>query len=147
MGKEKIHDLIDMLVEKYPAAFSVRNRKPLKIGIDQDLIAVDPEIAALGFSARRKLFQAYCGHRFYLRNVIAGADRVDLNGVPTGKPTDDQIEDAKRRLNGYYEYLKSKGEVVVKAKAVKKPLPAPGPRLIGLADLRAAVAARKAATA
>jgi sRNA-binding protein len=87
-----------------------------------------------------------------LKNVITGADRVDLNGEPTGKPTDDQIADAKRRLDSYYEYLSTKDKAAAKAKTkpaikvVDKPAikEAPAtPRRLGLADLRAAAAARK----
>jgi hypothetical protein len=36
VSKETIRNLIDMLVAKYPAAFSIHNRKPLKIGIHHD---------------------------------------------------------------------------------------------------------------
>jgi ProP effector len=155
MSQEVIRDLIDMLVAKYPATFSIKDRKPLKIGIHKDLIAAEPEIAALGFPARRKLLSTYCGHRFYLKNVIAGVDRVDLNGEPTGKPTDEHIVEARRQLASYYEYLRAKkaaAKVQAKPVPIDKPAaqpvppPAPGPKRISLADLRAAAAARKGAT-
>jgi sRNA-binding protein len=52
MRKQEIRDLIDLLVAKYPAAFSIKDRKPLKLGIHRDLIEREPEIAALGFQAK-----------------------------------------------------------------------------------------------
>ena len=85
-----------MLIERFPQCFVLaRNRKrPLKIGIHRDLIAAIPEVppkrlrAALGW---------YAGSWAYLKNMTAGAARIDLNGQSAGEVTAEEAATAAER--------------------------------------------------
>ena len=72
-----------------------RDRKrPLKIGIHRDLTAAIPEVppkrlrAALGW---------YAGNWAYLKNMTAGAARIDLNGQSAGEVTAEEAAAAAER--------------------------------------------------
>ena len=85
-----------MLIERFPQCFVLaRNRKrPLKIGIHRDLITAIPEVspkrlrAALGW---------YAGSWAYLKNMTAGAARIDLNGQSAGEVTAEEAAAAAER--------------------------------------------------
>ena len=85
-----------MLIECFPQCFVLaRDRKrPLKIGIHRDLIAAIPEVspkrlrAALGW---------YAGSWAYLKNMTAGAARIDLNGQSAGEVTAGEAAAAAER--------------------------------------------------
>jgi ProP effector len=85
-----------MLIERFPQCFVLaRDRKrPLKTGIHRDLIAALPEVppkrltAALGW---------YAGSWAYLKNMTAGAVRIDLNGQPVGEVTSEEAAAAAER--------------------------------------------------
>jgi sRNA-binding protein len=85
-----------MLIERFPQCFVLaRDRKrPLKIGIHRDLIAAIPEVppkrlrAALGW---------YAGSWAYLKNMTAGAARIDLNGQSAGEVTAEEAAAAAER--------------------------------------------------
>ena len=86
-----------MLIERFPQCFVLaRDRKrPLKIGIHRDLITAIPEVspkrlrAALGW---------YAGSWAYLKNMTAGAVRIDLNGRTAGEVTAEEAAAAAARL-------------------------------------------------
>jgi sRNA-binding protein len=73
--------LIAKLATRFPAAFVADRRqphKPLKIGIDADLIAA-------GHLTRREVKSAlrcYTSRRMYHVAVAAGGSRFDLDGAP-----------------------------------------------------------------
>ena len=85
-----------MLIERFPQCFVLaRDRKrPLKIGIHRDLTAAIPEVppqrlrAALGW---------YAGSWAYLKNMTAGAVRIDLNGRTAGEVTAEEATAAAER--------------------------------------------------
>jgi hypothetical protein len=66
------------LAEFYPIAFGLPAR-PLKIGIHLDLIERAPVTA----KETREALRCHCGSFSYLRVVVEGADRIDLDGKPT----------------------------------------------------------------
>lgn len=84
-----------LLVERFPRTFMPKGARkiPLKVGIYQDLRAAAPDISS------RRLTLAlhdYTSGRTYLRALIAGAHRLDLEGWPTGTvSTDESIQAAK----------------------------------------------------
>src|SRR5262249_53716546 len=100
MGKHKdrrraaaAHAAITALVETFPAAFTGFGRKPLKLGIHDDLLArgIAPDVATKGLAA-------YCSSMGYLNATKAGAARIDLDGNEVGAVTDDEAEHAAQKL-------------------------------------------------
>jgi len=83
---------ISLLVETFPAAFVRINRKPLKLGIAEDMLArgVAPETIKVGL-------RSYCRGVGYLSAMKAGAARIDLDGNPAGVVTAEDAEYAARK--------------------------------------------------
>ncbi|WP_018236930.1 ProQ/FINO family protein [Ensifer sp. BR816] len=83
------------LSEKWPNAFNAKLPKPLKIGIRQDIRALDGELSdeELGRALR-----AYTRTDKYLANMRAGAARVDLNGNPAGEVSEGDATTAQAWL-------------------------------------------------
>jgi ProP effector len=81
-----IQNIIGILAEKFPKCFFVyeRRRKPIKIGIFQDLLdELGDSIPESDLSLALRL---YTGNRYYLsRASREGAARIDLNGDASGR--------------------------------------------------------------
>jgi ProP effector len=88
--------LVDRLAEQFPNCFSVweRRRRPLRIGIFDDLVATGA-MAPAQISLALKFYTANAG---YCRALQAGADRIDLHGQPAGKVIVDDAVHAAERL-------------------------------------------------
>jgi ProP effector len=78
--------VIAQLAALFPKAFAVNHheRKPLKIGIDADIVARG---VAIEPRALWRPLRVYCASFGYLRTIAAGAERVDLDGNPAGVVT------------------------------------------------------------
>jgi ProP effector len=90
--------VITALAARFPECFAVPDtrRRPLKVGIDTDILA-----ALSGTIRRTELIRAlamYCSSDGYLERVLTGAWRVDLEGNPAGVVTaeDERHAQAKR---------------------------------------------------
>src|SRR3984893_15032555 len=75
-----------LLAERFPHCFDERNRRPLKIGINADVI-----VTMTGTMTARDVANAlrfYTGSVLYQRALTAGAGRLDLDGnlACTGTP-------------------------------------------------------------
>jgi RNA chaperone ProQ/FINO-like protein len=85
------------LVRRFPACFRPSGEpvKPLAMGIDEQLFEACPDIDrhALMF-----LLSEYTSTADYHRAMIAGPDRVDLNGASVGTVTLSNVAYAKHRL-------------------------------------------------
>ena len=126
----KVYGLISGWAEKYPRCFAVlgHKRRPLKIGIFEDLLA-----AMNGSATSKDVGLALCiytSNRGYIGALRAGAPRINLAGEAVGIVTAKEAEHAQQRLNLH------------PAKASPKPMSKPLHRL-SLADLRQAAAARR----
>jgi ProP effector len=160
---------IARLAEAFPQAFFVYEgrRKPLKIGIDRDIRTMlggdtmsDAELnAALTW---------YCSNSGYLRACAVGAPRIDLEGCPSGEVTAEQAKGAAKQLLQRATKRARKAALapvpepapqtvtepapVEQAPEPASPVPAPSPapaeqgapKRLGLADLKAASARRRA---
>jgi ProP effector len=121
-----------ILTDRFPQAFPVgpQRRKPLKIGIADDLAArLD------GVLSRRQLgfaLAAHCDSVSYLMNCKIGAERVDLDGNAAGTVTAAEAAYAARRL------------AEPEARKAATAAPPPPPKL-SLADLKIAAQIRKEA--
>ena len=153
MNKQRLAaalDLIAILAERFPACFAVNPsyRRPLKIGIHVDILAqLSDTIAPRDLSVALRI---YVSNIKYLNALVAGADRVDLTGMPAGTVTAEHADIAKAQ----YEQRRDKPKATQKQQAptkgaaksglssTEKVLDAAPRRLISLADLRAAAKAR-----
>jgi len=142
-------ELIGILAERFPAAFAIKpyHRRPLKLGIHVDILA------QLGdMTSPRDLSTAlriYVGNIGYLKALVAGADRIDLNGMPAGTVTAEHADIAKAQYERQREKRKAR-QIVAPVVEPPKPVADVTPsaqRRLGLADLRAAAKARQAVAA
>ncbi|TWI35296.1 ProQ/FINO family protein [Mesorhizobium tianshanense] len=121
-------DIIAAWERRYPLAFSHKDRKPLKIGIREDLLAAghDAVEVAVGIGW-------YIRSSNYRRRQVAGAARLDLDGKPAGVVTEKEAAHAAAAL-----------EAVKKAAQKRSAPPAAAPALLdGFAALRAAARTRR----
>jgi sRNA-binding protein len=78
--------VLSVLAEFFPCFLDVR--RPLKIGIRADLVAQAPVTEA-------EALRRYCNTRSYLCAMVAGEDRVDLDGKPVGVVTAEEVGQAR----------------------------------------------------
>ena len=126
-----------LLAERFPHCFDERNRRPLKIGINADLI-----VTMTGIMTARDVANAlrfYTGSVLYQRALTAGAGRLDLDGNLAGTVTPEEEAAAlakqrawvARKAVGAANTAKAKQQVVA------------GPKRLTLADLKQAAKERK----
>jgi ProP effector len=96
-------EVIHILNAAFPACFAVyqQRRKPLKVGIKHDLVAV---MAASGKSVVTeaeigRALAIYSGDVGYIRKLKKGRPRFDLDGNVAGEVSADEAERAKLRLS------------------------------------------------
>lgn len=88
---------LPQLAEKYPRAFFAdgRERKPLKVGIHQDILAdADNTLAAYQLTSALRW---YTGAYAYQCKLTEGTPRIDLQGEVSGKVTADDAAAAAAR--------------------------------------------------
>lgn len=125
--------VLELLAERFPKTFWMleARRRPLKIGVHHDILAaLNGAIEPVELSIALRW---YCGSKGYLANVLTGAWRLDLDGMPAGTITREEERYAKRSLTGITAKLQAK----VATPKIEKPKD-------GLAELRAAALQRKA---
>lgn len=123
------------LRQRWPDTFprlSARTRRPLKIGIRDDVIAALPDIPPAQISLALGI---YVNSAPYLYVCTEGEGRIDLNGQSVGVVSADEALHARAKLEKHHRRDKPKASS-----------PAPEtPRRITLNDLRAAAARKKGA--
>src|SRR5262252_8825060 len=156
-----MHEGINLLVELYPRCFCRTNRRPLKVGIYEEVISQRPEMSKPQI---KRLLKEYTQSPEYWSTLTAGAPRIDLAGNVAGEVTAADEEDAKRKIAK--EARRAAAEAIEDRKVAGEPAakpvaeppgqqnpipeakseqsaPAGAPRL-GLAGLKAAAQARRA---
>jgi ProP effector len=124
----KVSDTLATLAGQFPQAFSLGDqRRPLKVGIHQDVAA---RIGGLSNNQIQEALRQYTSEIHYLRAIVEGAARIDLDGNSAGTVTAHQAAIAKKCVK-----MAKKGKQVSRAEQ---------PRRSSLADLRAAALARRA---
>jgi ProP effector len=133
------------LAARFPKCFAVpdSHRRPLKIGIDADVMA------ALGETVpRTELVRAlamYCNSEGYLARVLSGVPRVDLKGKPAGIVTADDEKHAKAKraqIRAKRNFAPSVTPQDVKHVSASEPK-AESPKRLSLTDLREAARRRR----
>src|ERR1700719_2895162 len=94
LPREHLEDCVRYLAAKYPATFfeDPGMRRSLKINIVSDLQKEDVSaeiIAGVSF---------YTRHFAYQRSLLAGAERVDLNGKKAGVVTEQEQLNAQKKI-------------------------------------------------
>ncbi len=123
---------IAQLAAAFPKCFAVyeRRRRPLKIGIRQDILA---RLPAMDTGELSDALRRYCRNLTYLRILQAGAGRIDLDGKPAGSVTADAREHAGIEI----KERSTRVRVDKTARGDKA-----GPKRLGLTDLKQAARQR-----
>ncbi len=112
--------------------------RPLKVGIDQDLV----DRGVLQPHECRAVFRVYVGRRQYQKALAAGGPRYDLDGNVAGEVTAEHVDVAKARLALIKAKMKRREQSRPKAPPPKQEPSAP--RRLTLAAIKAAAVARRA---
>jgi ProP effector len=134
--------VIAKLAALFPRAFAVdqQERKPLKIGIDADIVAK----GVIEARALWRPLRVYCASFGYLRHLTAEAERVDLDGNPAGVVNAEAAALAQALLTVRGDKEKRRQDEKERQGSKQKSAPIePQPKRIGLADLRLQAAERR----
>lgn len=85
---------VQLLMDAYPEVFSRDNPKPLKIGIQEDLVADDK----VSRTKIKRALASYVRSPQYLRSFEENAPRIGLDGQPAGTVSAEEAEHAKSKL-------------------------------------------------
>jgi ProP effector len=91
---------LQLLMETYPKVFNRDNVRPLKIGIQDDLIA-EEKVAK---NKIKRALASYVRAPQYFRSLQDGADRINLQGEPQGQVTAEEAEHAKGKLKEFHQH-------------------------------------------
>ena len=85
------------LAEQYPACFKLvgQERQPVKIGIGDELAALDTGLTPLQL---HRALATYVRHSGYQCNIREGVNRIGLDGMPVGVITVEEAAHAKKML-------------------------------------------------
>lgn len=89
---------------RYDSAFFKGHTQPLKVGIHEDLVAAEPWPEKLV----RRALACYVNLPRYLKAVRHGAQRIDLEGQPSGSVDEGAADHAKRKLERLQTERRSK---------------------------------------
>jgi len=127
--------MIERLCETWPRCFYLyqKRRRPLKIGVRLDIIALRPDIDGRELGIALRIYTSnYC----YLKACCrAGVDRVGLGGEPAGTVSASEAANAAASL--------AARNAKRQAKKNTAPVITAGPKRLSLDDLRAAAARRR----
>jgi len=134
--KQDLDAALARLAEAFPQTFVLekhRPHRPLKVGIAADISARCPAVERRVLSV---VLSVYTRRVMYLQSLVAGAARVDLDGIPAGEVTARDAEYAAAKLAGILASREAKRVAAMAARgavratrsppaAVVSPPPAP----------------------
>lgn len=85
---------LQQLMEAYPQVFDRKHMRPLKIGIQEDLIAD----GKLSKTKIKRGLASYVHAQSYYRALREGANRIDIQGQSAGVVSKDESEYARTKL-------------------------------------------------
>jgi sRNA-binding protein len=94
LTKEEIKQILELLRERFPGAFSKKEFLILKKGIDLD-ICKDNDIN-INRTKLRTFLRNYTGHPGYMKVHVVGANRYDLKGDIVGQVTEEEYINYKK---------------------------------------------------
>ncbi|MDF2529368.1 MAG: ProQ family protein [Gammaproteobacteria bacterium] len=86
---QEAKSLLEFLCTNHPECFNLKFRKPLKVGIDKDILSKYPEKITKKTLLANAL-KIYTLNIRYWKGILTQEDRVDLEGKPHGKVTEEQ---------------------------------------------------------
>jgi sRNA-binding protein len=88
---QQAKEMLALLCERFPNCFVLfqRRRRPLKVGVHNDIIAALPDMDRLALSIA---LRRYTSNPFYRQRLRADAMRIDLNGAPAGAVEADWVD-------------------------------------------------------
>jgi ProP effector len=86
---------IELLADLYPSCFNRVYRRPLKVGVCEQVMAQHPELSR---NRIKRLLKKYTQSPPYWESLKAGAARIDLNGKPAGTVTTEDEQHALIQL-------------------------------------------------
>lgn len=113
-NREANQAAVELLIEAYPNTFNADAPKPLKIGIQEELVA-DEKVSR---GKIKRALATYVRNPRYLQSMVAGAQRVNLAGEDAGEVTADDEKHAKAKLDEYKERRKARQQELRKAQQV-----------------------------
>lgn len=119
--KQDLDAALARLTEAFPQTFVLEKYRPhwpLKVGI---AAAIPARCPALEWRVLKMALTAYTGRVMYLRGLVEGAARVDLDGNPAGEVTARDAEYAATKLA---RILASREAAAVAAKGGERVKPA-----------------------
>ena len=122
--KQDIDATLARLAEAFPQTFVLEKYRPhwpLQVGI---AAAIPARCPALEWRVLKMALTAYTWRIMYLRSLVEGAARVDLDGTPAGEVTASDAEYAAAKLA---EILASREAAAVAAKGGERVKPAAVP--------------------
>jgi len=128
--KQDIDAALARLAKAFPQTFVLekyRPHRPLKIGIAADISARCPAVERRALSVA---LSVYARRVMYLRGLVAGAARVDLDGKAAGEVTARDAEYAAVKLAGILASREIKRTAAVQANksaALADPVAVPAP--------------------
>lgn len=100
---------INRLAEYWPELFGAENIKPLKAGVIHDMLQdAKARELAIGHGVLRGALTSYIHTTRYLKAIVAGGARYDLNGQPCGEVTEEDKSVASELLKRRLEQMKQK---------------------------------------
>ncbi|HAU9688959.1 TPA: prop effector [Escherichia coli] len=100
---------INRLAEYWPELFGAENIKPLKAGVIHDMLQdAKARELAIGHGVLRGALTSYIHTTRYLKAIVAGGPRYDLNGQPCGEVTEKEKAAASELLKRRLEQMKQK---------------------------------------
>ncbi len=102
-------DHIHKLESIFPECFNVRKPKPLKLGIEDDILKRLPEDFPISKKKLCRALKYYVMNIKYKTTLLRNPLRFDLDGNPSGPVELEHKEDAKRWLQDVKKLKKNKG--------------------------------------
>lgn len=80
---QQIKDTLQLLCERFPKTFDMDARRPLKVGIYNDLLFALRD-TAISHRSLKQAIKTYTDSTDYQRTIVTGAARIDLTGAAVG---------------------------------------------------------------
>ena len=100
---EDIKKAEQWLRETYPLVFSEKRHLPLKIGIEKDIFQNQGDALPFSRALVRKAIGFYVKHPLYLKNILEGSLRYDLQGHISGTVDQTHKDNAQEILTNRKE--------------------------------------------